>query len=198
MGKASNRHSDDDQLMLAYGRGNAAAFEELFRRYKDKTYSFFLRATGNRAVAEDLFQTTFLRLHRARKTYNGGSFRAFLFTVAANLLRDERARVEHRRRVDTAGEPAEALAESKQADSPEDLAEAAETRALLESAIAQLPAGLRDVLLLSRYQALNNAEVAAALGISPGAARVRLFRALTMMREKLGIAVSRHDEAGNE
>ena len=167
MGKASNRHSDDDQLMLAYGRGNAAAFEELFRRYKDKTYSFFLRATGNRAVAEDLFQTTFLRLHRARKTYNGGSFRAFLFTIAANLLRDERARVEHRRRVDTAGEPAEALAESKQADSPEDLAEAAETRALLESAIAHLPAGLRDVLLLSRYQSLNNAEVAAAQ-VQPG------------------------------
>ena len=197
MGKERGRRDDEDELMLAYGRGDSAAFEVLFGRYKDKVFSFFLRATGNRALAEDLFQTAFLRLHRARRGYVSGSFSGFIFTIAANLLRDERARVEHQRRVDIAGEVPEVLSEKALINSPETLAEASQMYASLEKAIAQLPDGLRDVLLLSRYQGLDNGQVAAVLGISPGAAKVRLFRALTLLRRKLGMPAARPHDAGN-
>src|SRR5262249_24798989 len=92
------RAQNDEVLMLAYAEGDQDAFEELFGRYAARLFNFLLRACGNRAVAEDLFQVTFLRLHQARRNYVAGTFKAFLFAIALNLLRDERSRAEHKRR----------------------------------------------------------------------------------------------------
>lgn len=173
--------------MLAYADGDEGAFDELFRRYCARLFSFLLRASSDRAIAEDLFQATFLRLHQARKNYVAGTFKTFLFTIAANLLRDERSRAEHRRRVIMNQEVIEAMpaGDPTTVSDPESFAQAHQTTKRLASAIAQLPQGLRDVLLLSRYQGLATHDIASALGISEGAAKVRLFRALARLRAAL-------------
>jgi RNA polymerase sigma-70 factor (ECF subfamily) len=177
---------NDEALMLAYAGGDGAAFDELFRRYATRLFNFLLRASGDHALAEDLFQATFLRLHQARKSFVAGTFKAFLFTIAANLLRDERSRVEHRRRLSMDEQGIETVTANRSVGSdPESLIEAHQTNRLIESAIEQLPPGLREVLLLSRYQGLGNREIAAALGISEGAVKVRLLRALARVRAAL-------------
>ncbi len=185
-GMAGGRLWDDEALMHAYADGDGGAFDELFKRYAARLFNFLLRASGDRAMAEDLFQATFLRLHQARKRYVAGTFKAFLFTIAANLLRDERSRAEHRRRVPMEDEEIETVADIRPLDNdPASLIEARQTTTMLEGAIEQLPHGLREVLLLSRYQGLGNREIAAALGISEGAVKVRLLRALTRVRATL-------------
>jgi RNA polymerase sigma factor (sigma-70 family) len=190
----------DEALMLAYAGGDSGAFDELFKRYGKRLFNFLLRATGDRAMAEDLFQATFLRLHQARKGYVAGTFKAFLFTIAANLLRDERSRAEHRRRTNMDEEAIEAIpASNRSTDSdPESLVEARETTKAVEAAIAELPQGLREVLLLSRYQGLSGREIASALGISEGAVKVRLFRALAQLRAALRAPDKAAGESGNE
>jgi RNA polymerase sigma factor (sigma-70 family) len=196
---AGGRSWDDEALMLAYADGDAGAFDELFRRYAARLFNFLLRASRDSAIAEDLFQATFLRLHQARKSYVAGTFKAFLFTVAANLFRDERSRAEHRRRVSMDEEEIETVTDNRPADSDrESLIEARQTTLVIESAIEQLPHGLREVLLLSRYQGLSNREIAAALGISEGAVKVRLLRALARVRAALCMTDKAAGKCGNE
>ena len=81
---------------------------------------------------------------------------------------------------------------------PESISEARETTKIVEAAIAQLPQGLREVLLLSRYQGLSGREIASALGISEGAVKVRLFRALAQLRAALRAPDKAAGESGNE
>jgi RNA polymerase sigma factor (sigma-70 family) len=197
---AGGRSWDDEALMLAYADGDGGAFDELFRRYAARLFNFLLRAAGDRAMAEDLFQATFLRLHKARKSYVAGTFKAFLFTIAANLLRDERSRVEHGRRVTMDDEEIETVTASNRplGSDPYSFIEARQTAKVIDGAIEQLPHGLREVLLLSRYQGLGNREIAAALGISEGAVKVRLLRALARVRAALGMPDKGAGKCGNE
>lgn len=183
---AEGRSWKDETLMLSYAAGDASAFDELFERHATRLFNFLLRACGDRALAEDLFQATFLRLHQARKSFVAGTFRAFLFTIAANLLRDERSRAEHRRRLPMDEEALDSVTENRPMDNdPESIAEARQTTRVIERVIDELPNGLREVLLLSRYQGLGNREIAAALGISEGAVKVRLVRALARVHAAL-------------
>lgn len=179
---------DDESLMLAYANGDRGAFDRLFERHGKRLFNFLLHATGDRTMAEDLFQATFLRLHQARKAYTAGTFRAFLFTIAANLLRDERSRPEHKRRNTMIDEQAIELLPARDqspGSDPGSVTEARETGAMVSAAVARLSPGLREVLLLSRYQGLNGREIATALGISEVAVKVRLHRALTQLRVAL-------------
>ena len=85
----------DEALMADYQRGDATAFEMLFRRYKDRVYGYFVRRFNDREAAEDLFQSTFLRVHRARRDYDTNRpFATWIFAIASNLGRDELKRRE--------------------------------------------------------------------------------------------------------
>src|SRR5258705_1594143 len=75
--------------MAAYQAGNQDAFGELFERYAGRVYGFLVRRLGDVATAEDLHQEAFLRLHRARDSYNPERpFRAWLFAIVHNLVND--------------------------------------------------------------------------------------------------------------
>src|SRR6266851_4556388 len=86
----------DEALMAAYQKGDGRAFETLFTRYQDRIFGYFVRTFGDRSLAEDLFQRTFLHLHRARAAYNPARpFVSWLFGIASNLGKDE---LKHRAR----------------------------------------------------------------------------------------------------
>ena len=127
---ASPPEVSDEALMAAYCAGDEAAFRRLFQRYGGRIYSFLLHTTGERTQAEDLSQQTWLKLHRARGSFDGGSrFAAWLYTIAANLRRDE-ARVRRRRPEDlTADGQVPSFAASAE---PEVSAEAEAVRRALE------------------------------------------------------------------
>jgi len=75
--------------MLTYGAGDEEALVILFQRYKLRIFNYFLRHLDDRAAAEDLLQSTFLKIHRVRKSYRPtAAFSTWVFTIATNLQRD--------------------------------------------------------------------------------------------------------------
>ena len=84
--------------MDAVRDGSEAAYTALFARHKAPVYGYLLRMSRRHELADELFQETFLRVHRARSTWSSheGSFRSWLYRIATNALRD-RARTAARR-----------------------------------------------------------------------------------------------------
>ena len=81
---------EDVQLMLAFQRGEEGAFDALFDRWATRLLRFLTRMVKDRAVAEELVQETFLRVHRARERYSpDAKFSTWLYTIAGNAARNE-------------------------------------------------------------------------------------------------------------
>jgi RNA polymerase sigma-70 factor (ECF subfamily) len=185
-------------LMAAYVTGDSRAFEALFARLAPRLHRFFRRSFGSEATADDLLQQTFLKLHRARGTYRQDMKLApWAFTIAARVRLDELRR---RKRLAEDGDE-EALA---RADEQAAAAVQADTRdaadrdraALVRDAVDALPESQRAVIHLHRYEEMTFAEIAAVLGTTEGAVKLRAFRAYGALRARLAPALAADDPGG--
>ncbi|MEX1022994.1 MAG: sigma-70 family RNA polymerase sigma factor [Dehalococcoidia bacterium] len=176
-----------DALVERARAGDLQAFNSLVLRYQDGLYSLTLRMLGSSQPAEDATQEAFIRAWQRIDTFRGGSFKSWLFTIAANQARDEL-----RRRV---RRPAQSLDQARddpdRADldppgdepSPEAEAERGEMRAALEQALLTLPDDWREVVVLADVHGMDYREVAAATGLALGTVKSRLSRARSRLRE---------------
>ena len=179
--------------MAAYGRGDALAFRELFGRLAPRIQAFFLRSFRHPSSAEDLMQQTFLRLHRSRAAYDAARpLRPWLFTIAAGVRRDEL-----RRRYRLPAMVDEDEWERIEASLPSEGAPAEESDDVeaVRAALERLPETQRVVIHLHRYEELTLEQIAAVLGTSAGAVRVRASRAYARLREELGAVRREKGEA---
>ncbi len=182
----------DESLVAAHLRGDPAAFRELVRRYGDGVLGYLFRMTGSRDQAEDLFQETFQRVHEKARTYRGGSFKSWLFTIATRVTIDTARR---RKRLpilslnrDSDCEDDPPLLETAVAQDAPDPAEEAvkeEQKEQVRRAIESLPVGQRAALVLAYYQQLSYQEVAETLGCSVGSVKTQMSRALAKLARKL-------------
>ena len=167
--------------MEAYVAGDARAFERLFRSLAPSIRAFFQRSVGQAAVAEDLLQTTFLKIHAARAAWRRGErLRPWAFTVAA------RVRVDWFRRAGRGDPELEADAgETDPGADPGDALLAEERAERVREALARLPEPQRAVVHLHRFEGMTFADIGKVLGISEGAAKLRAFRAYGQLRALL-------------
>ncbi len=173
--------------MEAYVAGDAGAFERLFRALAPSVHAFFVRSVGKGAIAEDLLQTTFLKLHAARSTWRRGErLRPWVFTIAA------RARVDWlRKQGRTEAEiEDEVFADPERRGDPGDAVLAEERAGRVRAALDSLGEPQRIVVHLHRFEELSFAEIGKVLGISEGAAKLRAFRAYARLRELLADLVA--------
>ncbi|ABS27806.1 RNA polymerase, sigma-24 subunit, ECF subfamily [Anaeromyxobacter sp. Fw109-5] len=175
--------TNEEALMEAYVAGDAGAFERLFRSLAPSVHGFFVRSVGNGAVAEDLLQTTFLKLHGARGSWRRGEpLRPWVFTIAGRVRIDwlrQQGREDH-------GSDAEELADpAASPEGAEDAVLAGERAGRVKAALDRLPEVQRVVVYLHRYEDLSFAEIGEVLGISEGAAKLRAFRAYGQLRVAL-------------
>jgi RNA polymerase sigma-70 factor (ECF subfamily) len=169
----------DEELMAAYGAGDAAAFRELFARYSTLLYRMMLRDLRRPEEARDLVQQTFLHLHRARNDFDGRlRFRPWVFTIALNLKREHFRRV---RRRPEASLDAEGAVEPQQADH----GDRAAARQAIRHGLDRLPRDQREVIELHWFDGLSFAEVGEVVGASVAAVKVRAHRGYVALRRLL-------------
>ena len=176
--------TSDEELMLAFARGDERCWEQLVGRYDQRIFNYLLRSTDDRATAEDLLQATFLRVVEARERYRPSArFSTWIYTIAANLARDEARRSARR----SAARPVDCDTDASSRPGPEREAASLELRRRVAEAMRALPEDSREALILGKYEGRSYDEIAAILGCSVGAVTVRIHRAIGLLRKTLGV-----------
>jgi RNA polymerase sigma-70 factor (ECF subfamily) len=178
---------EEDAIRLAQ-EGNAAAFEQLYRRYCGRVFAVCLRIVNNDSEAEDLTQEVFLRLFRKIHTFRGeAKFSTWLYRLSTNLAL---MRLRKKRHPEVS---LDAALESEEEDSrpviepgaPDLQLTGAIDRMNLNKAIEQLPDGYREMFILHDVQGYEHHEIAGILGCSAGNSKSQLYKARLRLRELL-------------
>jgi RNA polymerase sigma-70 factor (ECF subfamily) len=174
----------DEDLMLRYRDGDAAAFDILYCRHKGSIYRYLLRSCGNEAITEELFQDVWMNLIRARERYMvKAKFTTYLYQLARNRLIDH-----YRRNTANPGndcgnsqEQVDTLATQYQ-DQPEVQVELRQqTKSLLEL-IKTLPDEQREVFLLREEAGMTVNEITEITGVNAETTKSRLRYAVSKLR----------------
>ncbi len=173
-------------------QGNADDFNELIQRYEREIYRYLTRYLGDRTLAEDVFQNTFLQLHLKRDLYElGRPLRPWLYAIATHQAVDTLRKVGRH--------PTVSLDQSvDQSDrdpgllidlligtdtGPLEEMQTDERRQWVRQSIRKLPESLRQTLILAYYQDLKYREIAEILKIPVGTVKSRLHAAVAKLAE---------------
>ena len=191
--------SDEDLLKLYRESGQSQAFEILVRRHERELYRYLARYLGDPALAEDVFQNTFLQLHQKRALYEPGRpVRPWLYSIATHQAVDELRKRKRQAALsidatkeNSSHEPSN-LIELLMSDDLEPIArlQNEERRQLVRQSIEKLPGLLRQTLLLAYDQGLKYREIAEILGVPVGTVKSRLHSALARLHDALKMAIS--------
>jgi RNA polymerase sigma-70 factor, ECF subfamily len=176
------------ELLQRFAAGDLEAFEALFRQHQKEVHYWIIRIVRDHGIAEDLTVETFWRIYRARDRFElAGNFRGWARRIATNValdhLRHARCEIE--------------LPEDLAAPAAADPAVGSETRKRIKEAFAALPAKYRLVATLALIEEEPYSNIAEAAGISAALVKIRVFRAVRMLRKKLnsvGVEVAPNEE----
>jgi len=204
---------DDDALMAAYARGDAAAFEQLYARHQAGLYRFVRRLLGSalNAQTDEVFQDTWLRVVHARERWEpqGATFRTWLYTLAHHRVIDMLRRSGREVSIDAHADDGDAPWEPEAAaawqqwpapSSPpshtEELAFWRRAGERLITCLEQLPLPQRSAFLLHHDDGLALDEVARALEVGFETAKTRLRYAMSKLRTCMGAHLAPLTDAG--
>ena len=181
----------DEDLMDRVARDDERAFTELVRRFQGRVINLVSRVLNDRECADDLTQEVFVRVYVHRRNYRHGSkFSTWLFTIAANLAKNEiRRRVRKRNwfSLDALQEVVKdgAMQFADPTEGRESSLEREQLQTAVGRAIATVPEKYRLALVLRDIEGLPYEDIAQVLGIPGGTVRSRINRARGMLKRKL-------------
>ena len=186
-------HDPDVRLMLQVRDDDAAAFEELVLRYQSRLVTVLEQLVRGREQAEDLAQEVFLRVYRARKSYEPqAKFCTWLFTIANNVAKNSKRTLARRREVNLASNPnedqpqrLENMAQAASGFMPARQLDKAERAAMVRQAVGSLDERQRMALMLSKFEGMSYEEISTSMEISVKAVKSLLFRARENVRLRL-------------
>jgi RNA polymerase sigma-70 factor (ECF subfamily) len=185
---AGSMTDDTQKLAAALRRRDPGVLDRLIEQYQQRLYRYLLFLTGNAALAEDLFQETWVRVLERGHQYNAkNKFESWLFTIARNLVID----VSRRKKIaslDDMGDP-----DSEQSyDPPDDKAQSAlqmlvarENEKAVQLSLLKIAPYYREVLLLRFQEELPLEEIATVLATPISTVKSRLYRGLEALKGTL-------------
>ncbi len=163
-------------LLERFAQGEIDAFETLVRQFQGEIYGWIVRIVRDPGVAEDLTVETLWRAYKARRRFRpDASFGAWARRIATNLAIDY-LRTRHSE---------QALIREPQGRERADYLEQAETQEKIQQAFRRLPPKLQAAATLALIEEQSYDEIADALGTSVGAVKLRVFRAIRILRKHL-------------
>lgn len=177
--EAPERTVSVEALVREAQAGDSRAFEALYRQLVGRVYAVCLRMTADQQLAEELTQDAFVRAWEKLDSFRGDSqFSTWLHRLTVNLvLQDRRSRARRRGR--------EITTDDLEAYGHEATRSMPGTRVDLERAIAALPEGAREVLVLRDVNGYKYHEVAEMKGVAVGTVKAQVHRARTLVRKAL-------------
>jgi len=175
---------DQAELVAEAKDGDREAFDELVRQTYGDAYTLAYRLMRNEEDARDVVQEAYLRAYRGLGRFRADArFSTWMYRIVANCASTALSRRSRSRHDDLPDDAA--VADDRPEADPEMMAEATFLRDRVDEALARLPARLRAVVVLRDVYDLPHEAIAAELGISEAAAKVRLHRARRRLREQL-------------
>ncbi|MEM7134970.1 MAG: RNA polymerase sigma factor [Myxococcota bacterium] len=184
--------TSDEELLMAYKEGDAAAFETLFDRYRSPLFNFVLRRVRDRGRAEELYQDVWTRIIERCDDFRGDSkFSTWMYTIARNRCIDHQRRMKFRvaqsldATRDDAGQP---MVERVKAEGPatDDLATAGTLKERIAYAVESLPDDQQEVFLLRQLEGLGFNEIAEIVSAPVNTVKSRMRYALERLQHQLG------------
>jgi RNA polymerase sigma-70 factor (ECF subfamily) len=183
----------DEELWIAFREGDDSAYTLLYFRYADRLYSYLRLLIGSgpeRHNIEDVFQEAWIRVYRERQHFEireEGTISGWIFRIAHNYAMSLVRRPHY---VSSFNELADDkflynYASTSAHDTLNTDRSAQEIMALLRGVVQSLPIAMKEIYLLSEFEHMNMSQICEALGVSNTNAKVRLFRARKIVREKM-------------
>lgn len=168
----------DEELMLAYGRGDATSFERLYARHKGGLYRYLLRGSS-KAMVDELFQDVWMKVIDSRKRYRAtAQFNTWLYRIAHNRLVDY-----YRRQRPQAALDDVQLTSDK--PDPQQVSESAQLQAEFDAGLQQLPEEQRQAFVLQNEAGCSVKELAEITGVDFETAKSRLRYARAKLKAVL-------------
>ena len=168
------------ELLEEFARGDAEAFESLFRQFQGEVYGWIVRIVRDPGAAEDLTVETFWRIYRARSRFDPRrGFGPWARRIATNLALDHLSTRRNETSLEDDAPPACLRC------SPPDPAVSAELREKVAAAFGRLPVKLRATATLAMIEETPYGDIAEALSVSIGTVKSRVFRAVRLLRGDL-------------
>jgi RNA polymerase sigma-70 factor, ECF subfamily len=189
----------DEQLFTRYTEGDGDGFRVLVERYQPRIQGFLRKRLNDEERVEDLTQDTFLRIHRARESYDPSrKFSTWIHTIANNLLKNEFRNRSRRREttfselrpeVSSSGAPSRPVEFAATGHSPEREAYRRELREAIDTAIERMDEHHRIPFVMREVEDRTYEEIAEEIGIPVGTVKSRLNRARNSFRMLLPVPV---------
>lgn len=170
-------------LIISAQQGNISAFKELYQTYKDKVYNLIFCFFGQKALAEDVLQTVFIKAYKALPNFRfEARFLSWLYRIAINECHNQQRRLASYVPLETI------LGTGEELDLrliPDQIHAQEERQEIIQTALLQLSPNLREVVILKYLEDFSYEEIAAVLDCSTGTVASRLHRALTQLEKNL-------------
>ncbi len=187
--------NDETALIEAAKRGDPESFGVIVSRYMPKALGFARQMTGNADEAQDLAQEAFVKAYRSLDTFRGESeFRTWFYRVLSNVCLDHLRKASFLKKVFFLASPRDAhddgdaivrLKDSSPESRPDRGLRQQELNRMLNRAIMGLPRRQRAVFLMKHHEGMKLREIATVLGISEGAVKSHLIRAVAALRTRM-------------
>ncbi|MGQ9620847.1 MAG: sigma-70 family RNA polymerase sigma factor [Bacteroidales bacterium] len=183
------REASDYELLMRFIKGEQSCFEEIIYRHKNKVYAYISLYIRNQALAEDIFQDTFLKVIqsvKAGKYSDNGKFLSWVMRIAHNLIIDHFRRVKQMNIMSNDDYESDLFNSKSLADkNVEENIVRVQIRKDVRKLISQLPGDQREVVILRHYTGLSFKEIADITGVSINTALGRMRYALINMRKMI-------------
>jgi RNA polymerase sigma-70 factor (ECF subfamily) len=178
-----------DEIMNRYALGgDDAVFDELYRRGAPRVRGFLVRLCGDAALADDLTQEAFLRIHRARGGFAAGApALPWMLAIARNAFLDQARRAQVRQKTSSRidAEHGGSHPEAPPGTRGDEVLAAREMLDVVRATLEAMPVPHREAFVLIRFEGLSVGEAAQVLGATEGAVKIRAFRAYEALRAEL-------------
>ncbi len=191
MNRARNYRIDtisDESLMLKYKSGEQAAFEDLYNRYKDVLYRYFVKHCSDKPQSEELYQEVWIKVIKSAGRYKPkAKFKTYLFTIAHNTLVDyyRKAKPSQTIEFEESDMPEDFSYDSTPIALPEDEFTLKQKSKLFLQALEELPADQKETAILYFEQEMSVQEIAEITQVKMETAKSRLRYAKNKLKAAL-------------